>query len=94
MGYMVCGIYKDRPEMCKRYPERDSYIPPECTFWFDAEGTRHGECDPECQATCCQLPRHQGEPVSPGLPEIAGGLPCKYIEYVEKHPAMKEDDEE
>lgn len=93
MGYHICGVYKDRPAMCQRYPERDSYIPEGCTYYFDAEGKRQGFCDPECQAECCRLPRHQGEPTAPAMPEIAGGLPCKYIKYVEHHPAMSSDGE-
>ena len=90
MGYYVCEIYKDRPEMCKKYPERDSYIPESCTFYWTDDGTRKGSCDPECKAACCRLPRHQGEPVGPGLPEIAGGLPCKYLEYTDSHPGLKD----
>lgn len=87
MGYLICGIYKNRPEACKRYPEPGSYILEQCSYYF-ADGKRKGECDPECQASCCSLPRHQGEPTSPGLPEIAGGLPCKHLVYSETHPAV------
>lgn len=90
MGYYICGIYKDRPEMCKRYPERDSYIPEGCTFYF-TDGERKGFCDPDCQASCCHLPRHQGEPTGPALPDIAGGLPCKHLEYVDHHPGLDEE---
>jgi hypothetical protein len=91
MGYYICGIYEERPEMCKKYPERDSYIPEGCTFFHTEDGERKGHCDPDCQASCCQLPRHQGEPTSPGLPDIAGGLPCKHLKYVERHPALDEE---
>lgn len=90
MGYLICGIYEDRPEMCKRYPESGSYIPEQCAFHF-ADGKRKGSCDPDCQASCCMLPRHQGEPTAPGMPEIAGGLPCKHLEYVDTHPALSSD---
>ena len=88
MGYYVCGIYDKRPEMCRKYPERDSYIPEQCSFSWDAEGVRRGECDPECGATCCLLPRLNGEPGAAAMPEIAGGLPCRHLVYSETHPAM------
>lgn len=91
MGYYICEIYEDRPEMCKRYPERDSYVPERCVYYWTDEGERKGTCDPDCGATCCRLPRHQGEPTSPGLPDIAGGLPCKYLKYVDHHPALGEE---
>jgi len=87
MGYLICGIYENRPEMCKRYPELGSYIMEQCSFYF-ANGERKGECDPECQASCCSEPRHQGEPTGPAMPEIAGGVPCKHLIYVDTHPAM------
>lgn len=89
MGYLICGIYENRPEMCKKYPERDSYIPEGCTYYFTDEGVRKGYCDPECQAACCSLPRHKGDPVGPAMPEIAGGEPCKHLIYVDKHPALE-----
>lgn len=92
MGYLICGIYNERPEMCKRYPESGSYIPDGCSYYW-ADGQRKGECDPDCQASCCQLPRHQGEPTGPGMPEIAGGLPCKHLIYSETHPALSGDRE-
>lgn len=90
MGYYICGIYERRPEMCRRYPELGSYQPESCTYYF-ADGKRKGFCDPECGAACCFLPRQGGEPGAPALPEIAGGEPCKYIIYVEQHPAMSGD---
>jgi len=85
---LVCGIYDERPEICKRYPESGSYTPERCSFWFDAEGNREGECDPHCQASCCMLPRLGGEPGGAPLPEIAGGMPCRYLISVDEHPAL------
>lgn len=90
MGYLICGIYEKRPEMCKKYPERDSYIPEQCSFYFTDDSTRKGSCDPECQASCCVLPRHNGDPVAPGMPGIAGGEPCKHLVYVDRHPSLSE----
>lgn len=90
MGYMICGIYEDRPEECKRYPEPGSYMLKQCSFYF-ADNERKGACDPECQAGCCMLPRHQGEPTGPAVPEIAGGLPCKHLVYAKAHPALSTD---
>ena len=87
MGYMICEIYDKRPEMCKRYPEPGSYMLDQCSFYF-ADNERKGACDPNCQASCCTLPRHQGEPTGPAMPEIAGGLPCKHLVYSETHPAL------
>lgn len=88
MSFLICGIYDERPEVCKRYPEPGSYTPPGCSFWFDAEGQRGGECDPGCQASCCMLPRLGGEPGGAPLPEIAGGMPCRYLIVVDKHPGL------
>ena len=82
MGHYACGIYEQRPEMCRRYPEWGSYIPSSCSFYF-AGGERQGRCDPECDAACCFLPRQGGEPGGVPLPEIAGGEPCKHITYVD-----------
>lgn len=86
MGNYVCGIYDQRPEMCRKYPESGSYVPNTCSFYF-AEGERKGECSPECNASCCFLPRVGGEPGGAPLPEIAGGEPCKHITYVDVHPS-------
>jgi hypothetical protein len=88
MGYMICGIYERRPEVCKRYPEPGSYQPPTCTYYFTAEG-RQGSCSPECNSSCCMLPREGGEPGGGAMPEIAGGRSCRYLEYVAEHPAHK-----
>jgi hypothetical protein len=80
MGRVVqCGIYEERPPMCESYPEPGHYRPPECTFYFDEAGTRHGECAEECMSTCCHIPREGGEPGGAGLPAVAGGLPCKHL---------------
>ena len=80
MRQLICEIYEKRPEMCKRYPESGSYVPKQCAFYF-VDGERRGNCDPECPAACCMLPRHQGEPTAPAMPEIAGGVPCKHLVY-------------
>jgi len=76
---MVCEIYEDRPEMCRNYPRPDSYIPPSCGYFFPGDGTRRGQCDPECEGACCKSPRRDGEPLGDYLPEISGGMPCKYL---------------
>jgi len=93
MNRLVCGIYDERPEVCRRYPEQGSYIPEKCSFWFDAEGQRGGECDPDCQASCCMLPRLDGEPGGAPLPEIAGGRPCKYVVSTDALSALPSDRE-
>lgn len=90
MGYMICGIYDKRPEQCRRYPEPGSYIMDQCSFYFE-NGERKGECDPDCQASCCMEPRHKGEPTGPAMPEIAGGLPCKHLVYSATRPGVSSD---
>lgn len=87
MSFLICGIYEERPDVCKKYPERGSYQPQGCTFYFTEEG-RKGDCDPYCQAACCMLPRQDGLPGGAPLPEVAGGRPCKYLITVEQHPAI------
>lgn len=93
MSFLVCGIYEERPDVCKRYPERGSYQPQGCTYYFTEEG-RKGDCDPYCQAACCMLPRADGLPGGAPMPEIAGGRPCKYLVVAEQHPILagKRDD--
>jgi hypothetical protein len=80
----ICSIYKDRPEMCRNYPQTDGrYVPPSCGFFFPGDGTRRGECDPECEAACCRLTRQDGEPLGLPLEDYLGGLPCKYLAWIE-----------
>lgn len=83
MGW-VCGIYEKRPDICKKYPVAESYLPPSCGFFFGGNGVREGQCLPECDASCCKLPREGGEPGGAPIPEIAGGLPCRHLVYTEK----------
>jgi len=80
----ICEIYENRPDLCKRYPEPGSFVPNSCGFHFPGDGTRRGRCEPECEATCCKLPRVGGDPTATSLPEAAGGLPCKYLVYSEE----------
>ena len=79
----VCEIYDNRPEVCKEYPRADSYIPQSCGYFFPGDGSRRGSCDPECEGACCRVPRRDGEPEGDNLPEIAGGMPCKYLVEVD-----------
>lgn len=90
MSFLVCGIYEERPDVCKKYPERGSYQPQGCTYYFTEQG-RQGDCDPYCQAACCMLPRADGLPGGAPLPEIAGGRPCKYLITAEQHPIITGD---
>jgi len=72
-----CGIYEDRPKLCRDYPQVYHYIPDECTYWF-AGAERVGNC--ECGVgACCSVPREGGEPGGAPLPDMAGGLPCKHL---------------
>jgi hypothetical protein len=82
MGW-ICGIYERRPEVCKKYPESGSYLPPSCGFFFGGDGIQRGKCVPECDSACCKLPRLNGEPGGVPMFEIAGGMSCKYLEYTE-----------
>lgn len=76
-----CGIYEDRPKLCKDYPTVSHYQPPECTYYF-VGAERRGECN--CgEAACCTLPREGGEPGGSPLPDEAGGLPCKHLTWDE-----------
>jgi hypothetical protein len=72
-----CGIYEDRPQVCKDYPKVDHYILEECTYKFLGE-KRSGDC--ECNVgACCNAPREGGEPGGAPIPYIAGGRPCKHL---------------
>jgi len=72
-----CGIYDQRPQICRDYPKIDQYIPEECTFLFIGD-KRSGGCDCNVGA-CCNTPRQDGEPGGAPLPAIAGGKACKHL---------------
>ena len=76
-----CSIYVNRPPVCHVYPKVDQHIPEECTYNF-VGNERRGECACNVGA-CCATPRLNGEPGGVTVPEGAGGLPCKYLEWVE-----------
>lgn len=79
-----CGIYEDRPQICRDYPTAGHYIPPECTYTFPGgDGHREGECACGVGA-CCSVPREGGEPGGTPLPELAGGQPCKHLVWVQE----------
>lgn len=48
-----CSIYEDRPTACREFPLNQAEVDQcsSCSFWFDEEGNRHGECN-HC-AQCC-----------------------------------------
>lgn len=83
MRKVICAIYDERPRTCREYPVAGNYRPEACTFWFDDDYERQGECAEECGATCCRMPRRGGEPGGVALPPEAGGLPCKHLVEVE-----------
>lgn len=85
MGYWICEIYERRPKACREYPQSGHWMPESCGYYFE-NGERKGDCAPECQSTCCMQPRVDGEPGGAALPEIAGGMPCKHLTYVDRHP--------
>jgi hypothetical protein len=72
-----CSIYENRPKLCVEYPTADHYTPPQCTYSF-VDGERFGECACD-EGACCATPREQGMPGGAAIPEISGGLPCKYL---------------
>lgn len=88
----VCKIYKNRPEFCRRYPKPESFIPQSCGFHFPGDGTRRGRCEPACEASCCKLPRMNGDPDGAALPEAAGGLPCKHLDYTDDDVKFAEEE--
>lgn len=77
-----CGIYEDRPEVCRTYPTASHWTPSECTYSFPSGDKREGECACEVGA-CCASPRQGGEPGGVPLPEEAGGEPCKHMVWVD-----------
>ena len=77
-----CGIYEDRPKVCREYPKIDHYRPKECKFYFIGND-RLGSCD--CgKGACCAIPRQDGVPGGAPLPKVGGGKPCKHLVYEEK----------
>jgi Fe-S-cluster containining protein len=86
-----CGIYNDRPEVCRIYPKVDQWIPPECTFYFTG-GVRNGDCSCGTSA-CCEVPRVGGDPGGAPMPREAGGLPCRHIVVEEEEKTAQEHSE-
>ena len=82
-----CSIYANRPPVCHAYPKVDQHILEECTYNF-VGNERRGQCGCDVGA-CCATPRMNGEPGGVTVPEGAGGLPCKYLEWV-KAPELEE----
>jgi hypothetical protein len=82
-----CGIYEERPNFCKEYPKVIDFVPPRCTFHFIGE-ERRGSCQPEAcgQDLCCTYPRDGGEPEGTSLDAMAGGAPCKHLQWTETSP--------
>ena len=88
-----CGIYENRPQFCRDYPKVTDFLPEGCTYCFIGE-RRHGECDPtSCQENCCcAYPREEGEPEGASLDELAGGLPCRHLVWVDVEEEEKQAD--
>lgn len=85
MSYKICSIHKDRPQVCKDYPQVDHYLPDSCGYYFSGR-EKKGCCYLDCQASCCSLPREGGKPGGAPLPEVAGGEPCIHLEVVDDPP--------
>jgi len=75
---MKCSIYKNRPDICKRYPERRSQTNyyEKCSYSFIGD-ERIGECN-KC-GQCCFLEKDVY-----GLGDaFVKGAPCPYLELKE-----------
>lgn len=86
-----CGIYEERPQVCRDYPTVFHFTPEVCTFAFPfGDERRVGDCACE-EGACCALPREGGEPGGAPLPEEAGGEPCKHLTWEDvEEPEPKE----
>lgn len=85
-----CSIHENKPEICKKYPEVDSWRPSECTYAFDDKGQRQGSCSCD-KGLCCATPRAGGVPGGASIPAEAGGLPCKYLVWESKEKTASVD---
>jgi|PlaIllAssembly_1097288.scaffolds.fasta_scaffold00109_14 hypothetical protein len=81
----LCGIHDHKPEFCKKYPQSTSFVPQSCGFYFLGDGIRRGACRIECEASCCRVPRMNGDPDGASIPEAAGGTPCKHLVWTDHH---------
>lgn len=90
----TCKLHgtEEKPERCRVYPEQHDTILPNCTYYFE-NGQRKGECHPEvCQEhNCCAIPRAGGDPGGVTQDALAGGLPCKHLEWHFAEPPMEKD---
>lgn len=77
-----CSIHENKPKVCEEYPTVGHYIPSECTYHFTG-AERHGSCACD-EGACCAIPRQNGEPGGAPMPKVAGGEPCKYLEWREE----------
>lgn len=84
-----CGIWENRPQVCRDYPKIDHYMPEECTYAF-VGNERQGECACNTGA-CCNVPREGGEPGGAPMPSIAGGSPCKHLVWVDAPDSMEKE---
>jgi len=90
-----------KPQRCVEYPQQHDHLLPKCTYSFE-NGQRVGTCQPNvCQEqNCCNVPRAGGEPEGVTQDLLAGGLPCKHLEWhfvdepVEKNASDNEEYEE
>jgi Fe-S-cluster containining protein len=56
MNKLICAIYDRRPRVCREFPSNAAMIKefPSCSYWFNEEGKRHGECN-GCGECCVNM---------------------------------------
>lgn len=82
-----CSIYADRPEICRVYPRPGDWRPIACTYRFDRDGARRGECDSSVCGVhaCCNFPRGSGETAGDptAIFDRHKGAPCRELRGLE-----------
>lgn len=91
----MCKLHgtPNKPDRCVAYPQIHDHLRSKCTYYFQ-NGKRQGTCQPNvCQEEiCCAVPRDRGEPDGVHQDLLAGGLPCKHLEWhVVPEPPMEKE---
>jgi len=77
---VYCADYENRPPSCSGFPPPRSYRPPSCGY-DRQDSPEEPHCNPDCLASCCLVPREEGQPDGVALPFEEGGLSCRHLTW-------------
>lgn len=77
---VYCTIYEDRPDHCINFPAFGKPRPDTCGFEL-IDRPFESRCNPNCLASCCLVPREEGQPDGIALPFAEGGRICRHLAW-------------